>query len=112
MVSVAVGNEQSFAIKRDGTVWAWGRNTQGRLGLGTNTMENMFPAQVVGLTDVIAISSGFHHVLALKKDGTVWAWGVNESGQIGDGTQTMYGKTSETSDYHDKIIPVKVEFRN
>ncbi|GEC93678.1 RCC1 domain-containing protein [Brevibacillus brevis] len=110
VVSVAVGNEQSFAIKKDGSVWAWGRNTQGRLGLGTNTMENMIPAKVVGLTDVIAISSGYHHVLALKKDGTVWSWGVNESGQIGDGTQTRYGTSPETSDYHDKKVPVKVEF--
>ncbi|UED75879.1 RCC1 domain-containing protein [Brevibacillus sp. DP1.3A] len=110
VVSVAVGNEQSFAIKKDGTVWAWGRNTQGRLGLGTNTMENMIPAKVAGLTDVIAISSGYHHVLALKKDGTVWSWGVNESGQIGDGTQTRYGSSPKTSDYHDKKVPVKVEF--
>lgn len=102
----------NLAVKKDGTVWAWGRNTQGRLGLGTNTMENMVPAKVVGLTDVIAISSGYHHVLALKKDGTVWSWGLNESGQIGDGTQTRYGKSPETSDYHDKKVPVKVEFVN
>ncbi|WP_201783801.1 hypothetical protein [Brevibacillus choshinensis] len=36
---------------------------------------------------MIAISSGYHHVLALKKDGAFWSWGVNESGQIGDGSK-------------------------
>lgn len=77
----------SLALRRDGTVWAWGLNNHGQLGDGTATNQTT-PVQVVGLTDVVAIAAGRFHSLARKKDGTIWAWGYNAYGQLGDGTTT------------------------
>ena len=61
---------QSFALKSDGSVWAWGDNTHGQLGNGT-TVNSTVPVQVSNLTGVIAIAGGGYHGVALKSDGTV-----------------------------------------
>lgn len=53
-------------------VWAWGANTYGRLGDGTNTNRHS-PVQTIGLTDMVAVAGGGFHTLAQKSDGTVWA---------------------------------------
>jgi len=74
----------SLALKNDGTVWAWGFNSEGELGNGNNTGSNV-PVQVSALTSVIAIAAGGHS-LALKNDGTVWTWGFNGYGELGNGT--------------------------
>jgi alpha-tubulin suppressor-like RCC1 family protein len=79
----------NFAVKSDGTVWAWGCNEDGQLGIGSADSDpHTVPVQVPGLTDVVSVSAGTFHSLALKKDGTVWAWGKNYHGQLGDGTTT------------------------
>ena len=80
----------SLALKADGTVWAWGRNSSGELGNGTTT-DRTTPVQVTGLTGVVAIAGGYGHSLALKSDGTVWAWGTDLYGQLGDGANTTLG---------------------
>ncbi len=86
VTAIAVGMNHSLALKSDGTVWAWGSNANGQLGDGTTT-QSLTPVQVIGLTtDVIAIAAGSYHSLALKSDGTVWAWGSNTNGQLGDNT--------------------------
>jgi len=92
VVAVAGGQAHSLALKSDGTVWAWGSNFYGQLGNGSNT-DSHVPVQVsnlcanlCGLTNVIAIAADGNHSLALKKDGTVWAWGNNVNGQLGNGT--------------------------
>jgi len=88
VISVAAGFADTFAVKSDGTVMAWGLNTFGELGDGTTTSRSS-PVKVTGLTGVVAISTGdYLNVLALKSDGTVWAWGNNNDGQIGDGTKS------------------------
>jgi len=84
--AVASGHYHVLALKNDGTVWAWGSNSDGQLGTGTNLNYASQPAQVTTLTDVVAISSGGYHSLALKSDGTVWAWGSNLYGGLGTGT--------------------------
>ncbi|MDC0711776.1 RCC1 repeat-containing protein [Stigmatella sp. ncwal1] len=92
-IASSIYNYQSFAVKSDGTVWAWGYNGDGALGDNSTTVRYT-PVQVkqsVGgvvsaLTDVVAIDAGVNHTLALKSNGTVWAWGSNASGQIGNGT--------------------------
>ncbi|KKU34963.1 MAG: RCC1 repeat-containing protein, partial [Candidatus Wolfebacteria bacterium GW2011_GWC2_46_275] len=84
--SIGGGFYFSVALKNDGTIWTWGANTYGQLGNGSTTGSRSIPAQVVGLADVSAISAGFGHTIALKNDGTIWTWGYNTSGQIGDGT--------------------------
>ncbi|MBN2128069.1 MAG: hypothetical protein JW741_01175, partial [Sedimentisphaerales bacterium] len=93
MTAVAAGSSHSLAIRNDGTVWAWGYNYNGQLGDGTTT-DRSAPVQVVDgaggfLTGVMAITAGGGHGLALKTDGTVWAWGLNWWGQLGDGTTDL-----------------------
>ncbi len=89
--AIAAGYNHSLALKSDGTVWAWGSNGSGQLGDGTTT-NRYTPVQVSGLSGINAVSVGGavagSHSLALKSDGTVWAWGYNSSGQLGDGTAT------------------------
>jgi alpha-tubulin suppressor-like RCC1 family protein len=116
---VAAGGNHSLALTSTGEVWAWGDNNQGQLGDGTNTSKNT-PVQVKGvggtgyLTDVIAISAGGSHSLALKLDGTVWAWGYNEYGQLGDGTtvnknapvQVLKGASVSGSAYLSKVTAI------
>ncbi|HRG59250.1 MAG TPA: T9SS type A sorting domain-containing protein [Bacteroidia bacterium] len=86
-VSGGQAGYHSIALKSDGTVWTWGKNTEGQLGDGTLNNSNT-PVQVLGLANVIAIAGGEYHSLALKNDGTVWAWGRNSNGQLGDSTTT------------------------
>lgn len=90
---IAAGAYHNLALKDDGTVWAWGFNTEGQLGNNDNTATSV-PVQVLGpggsgfLTGITAIAAGYRHSLALKNDGTVWAWGFNEYSQLGNGTRT------------------------
>src|SRR4030095_690037 len=81
----------SLALKDDGTVWAWGWNSNGQLGDGT-LVQRITPAQIPAFpvcSGVGAIGAGSSHSLARKSDGTIWAWGLNTSGQVGDGTNTQ-----------------------
>ena len=86
IVDVGAGELHSTALKNDGTVWAFGINNQGQLGCGGNCSGN--PVQVFGLSNVIALSTRIDQAfsLALKSDGTVWSWGGNNVGQLGNGT--------------------------
>ncbi|MBO7745109.1 fibronectin type III domain-containing protein [Paenibacillus sp. MWE-103] len=97
VVAVAAGQLHSLALKSDGTVWAWGSNESGQNGVpgGSIIYDGPYetpyraaPVQIPGLDSVIAIAAGQLHNLALKSDGTVWAWGWNSSGQLGDGSTT------------------------
>jgi alpha-tubulin suppressor-like RCC1 family protein len=89
--AVSAGNLHSLALRADGTVLAWGINDNGQLGDNTDTTRNV-PVQVVdsdgsgNLSDVVAVAAGDKFSLALKSDGTVWAWGINDNGQLGNGT--------------------------
>lgn len=93
------GNDHMVVLKSDGTVWAWGYNYHGELGNGTKTgnTANATPGQVMTaaatpLTGISVVRGGFWHTLALKSDGTVWAWGNNDYGQLGNGSVTSsYG---------------------
>ncbi|HLK01524.1 MAG TPA: hypothetical protein VKU39_16685 [Streptosporangiaceae bacterium] len=74
VAQVSAGGLHSLALRRDGTVWAWGNNFAGQLGDGTTTSRNT-PVMVNGLTGVVQVSAGGLHSLALRSDGTVWEWG-------------------------------------
>ncbi|MEQ1553008.1 MAG: T9SS type A sorting domain-containing protein [Ferruginibacter sp.] len=82
--SINSSNENSFAIKTDGTLWAWGGNVSGELGLGDNTNKNI-PIQVGTSTNWQNVAAGGSHTIALKTDGTIWTWGTNFNGQLGNG---------------------------
>ncbi|WP_233582418.1 RCC1 domain-containing protein [Corallococcus sp. CA053C] len=82
---VAAGYSHSLVVRPDGTVWAAGNNSGGRLGNGS-TVNSTTPVQVSGVSGIVAVSTAYSHSLALRSDGTVWAWGDNTSGQLGDGT--------------------------
>ena len=89
ITQVAVGANHVLALDSTGTVWAWGNNNFGELGNGTlasGTNSNPLPARVPGLTGVTQIAAGTGYSVALRSDGTVWAWGRNNFGQLGDGT--------------------------
>ncbi|WP_328906505.1 chromosome condensation regulator RCC1 [Streptomyces sp. NBC_00234] len=79
---VSVGCAFSVALRQDGSVWTWGTNSYGRLGLG-DTNNRPTPQQVTGLSDIVAISAGCQHVLALTAEGTVKAWGRGQDGRLG-----------------------------
>ena len=88
-IAIAAGEEFSLVLKADGTVWGMGYNDGGELGDGTNHNVRYTPVQVKlpKTTKIVAIAAGEDHSLALNQDGTVWAFGKNDSGQLGDGTR-------------------------
>ena len=89
MADVAASLGHSLALKQDGTVWAWGLNEYGQLGIGSaEVIDHSVPVVVPGFNGVTDVSASPMHTVALKDDGTVWAWGTNLGGQLGDGTQT------------------------
>ena len=88
ITAIAGGGSHSLALKNDGAAWAWGDNYYGQLGDGIQPYVPYIKTsvQVNGLSGITAIARGYSHSLALKNDGTVWAWGSNYYGQLGDGT--------------------------
>lgn len=87
VTAIAAGKDHSLALKNDGTVWAWGYNAYGQIGEGSrNYTGSAVPILINGLNDIKAISTGGSHCLALQGNGTVWAWGENSHGILGDGT--------------------------
>ncbi|MCC7518713.1 MAG: fibronectin type III domain-containing protein [Verrucomicrobiae bacterium] len=83
--AIACGAYHSLMLQNDGTVWSWGRNYEGEAGTGSPNGTSSSPSLVSNLADMVAISARNYHSLAVKNDGTVWAWGAGSSGQLGDG---------------------------
>ena len=87
-VQVSCGHFHSAALRANGTAWGWGRNTSGQLGTNNDTQAQS-PVQVVGgFTDWVQISAGHYHSVAIRANGTAWAWGNNGQGRLGDNTTT------------------------
>jgi len=86
-VSIAAGGYHSLAVRADGTVLAWGYNSNGQLGTGTKGFgtDRNVPTPVSRLTTAVAVAAGQYHSLALLSDGTVSAWGYDLDGELGDG---------------------------
>jgi gliding motility-associated-like protein len=76
----------TVAIKTTGAMWAWGNPGSGNLGLGPWVAGTVLPTRIGTANDWRNISVGYEHCLALKTNGTLWAWGVNSFGELGDGT--------------------------
>ncbi|MBF0416532.1 MAG: DUF1566 domain-containing protein [Magnetococcales bacterium] len=117
VVDIAAGSQHTIAVKKDGSVWTWGRNDRNQLGRSSQHKDYYYqkkdgwirsgllsdsvtdryskatvqdadygplPVQVPELSGVIAVAAGDKHTLALKNDGTVWGWGYNDYGQLGN----------------------------
>ncbi len=115
---IATGDGTSFAIKRDGSLWAWGFNSYGQLGLGDEIDRNL-PNQVENLQNVIQVSGdvGGWFTAALLEDGTVWTWGLSDKGQHGIGIKEkkeltpVQVKTSST-EYLNNIKSISIGSRH
>lgn len=104
--TVTTGAFHTLALRADGTLWAWGDNSLGGLGVGTSTGPQMcpggnacstIPAQVGTASNWSAVATGSFHTVALCSDGALWAWGYNLFGQLGLG------------DTNDRNTPTRVE---
>jgi alpha-tubulin suppressor-like RCC1 family protein len=85
---ISAGSANSLAVRQNGTAWGWGCNSSGQLGDNTPTNRSS-PVSVVGaFTDWCQVSTGSSFSLAVRTNGTAWAWGFNQCSRLGDGTQT------------------------
>lgn len=98
--SISAGFFSSMGIKEDGTLWGWGNNVLGQLGDGTSNNIKTVPVQIGAATNWKEVAMGNFHTLAIKQNGTIWAWGNNDSGEIGDGTNIR------------KLVPTQVGTAN
>ncbi|GAA4027302.1 T9SS type A sorting domain-containing protein [Flavobacterium cheonhonense] len=87
--TISVGNSHALALKTNGTLWGWGA---GGLGQAGDTFPDAYfrdtPVQIGNESNWVYIGTGFNTSYAIKSDGTLWGWGRNDTGQVGDGTTT------------------------
>ena len=108
IIAISTGYHHTLALNDDGTVWTWGTNDKGQLG-NNSTVNTGQPVQVLRpdggglLQEIIAINAGFYHSMALRQDGTIFAWGYNNSGQLGN-------NPSGSKPYPNQLAPVPVEY--
>jgi alpha-tubulin suppressor-like RCC1 family protein len=95
-LAVSAGIKHVLAIKSDGTLWAWGDNDKGQLGNGYYGITYNLLQKISSDTTWVSVSAGDSHSHAIKSDGTLWAWGRNYWGELGDGFTA------------DKYVPTKI----
>lgn len=95
-VGVSAGYEFSAGLRPDGSLWTWGDNQFGQLGLGATGGNVVFPERVGTSSGWRQVALGDYHAVALQTDGSLWAWGNNSVGQVGDGT------------FADRSLPVRI----
>lgn len=92
---IAVGMSHSIAIRNNGTLWGWGSNSSGELGLGEKTYNKGTPFKINNASDWADVTCGSHFTIALKNDGTLWGWGDNDLGQLGIGDSKRKTKPTQ-----------------
>ena len=88
--AIAGGEKHSLAIKEDGTLWAWGKDTYSQLGNGNGNGDSPFPIQIGVESDWKEVTAGLWASAAIKTNGTLWTWGSNWYGSLGNGTSQTY----------------------
>jgi alpha-tubulin suppressor-like RCC1 family protein len=86
--SVSAGYVHSLGFRTNGTAWSWGTNSSAQLGDGTTNQRSSPVSVVGGFTDWCQVSAGRTHSLAVRCNGSAWAWGANTCGVLGDNTTT------------------------
>ncbi len=84
----SLGNSWSVAVRTSGSAWAWGANSFGQIGDNSTTGRSSPVSVVGGFSDWCQVSAAIAHVVAVRTNGTAWAWGCNSVGQLGDNTTT------------------------
>lgn len=106
VIKITAGLRHAVALKSDGTVWCWGENSDNQLGNGNSTTNSNLPVQTVGLSGIVDVASKAVHTLALKNDSTVWGWGDNSWGVLGNGSFSGQHGTPIQSIGLNKVIQV------
>jgi alpha-tubulin suppressor-like RCC1 family protein len=96
-VQLGIGYSHGCAVRAGGSVVCWGRNDHGQLGTGEAGAAKASVVEVVGLSGVTSVAAGITHTCALRADGSIWCWGSNTFGQLGNGTT------------EDGLVPVEVK---
>jgi alpha-tubulin suppressor-like RCC1 family protein len=99
--TVSAGAIHCFGLRRDGSLWAWGDNAHGQLGVA-DSVERRSPTRVSGTVAWLAVAAGTHHSLGVSRDGGLWAWGSNAAGQLGqNGSDELVTRPQTVDDHHD-----------
>jgi alpha-tubulin suppressor-like RCC1 family protein len=93
---VGCGQYHIAAIKTDGTLWTWGFNSYGQLGDNTTVAKSSPVQTIAGGTNWKQVGCGRYHIAAIKTDGTLWLWGLNNYGQLGDNTAVAKSSPVQT----------------
>lgn len=110
VATLATGSWNTCAVKTDGTVWCWGSNGSGSLGLPADHAPHPLAAAVPGINDAVAVSSS-DHTCVVRKTGDVWCWGYNYDGQLGRATPDSWALPAPVPGIHDaKLVAAGAVF--
>ncbi|MCA0971506.1 Ig-like domain-containing protein [Halobacillus litoralis] len=88
---VAAGAYHNLALDTDGNIWSWGDNSVGELGYAPSSAVTQPPSQIAGINDVVEVDAGTRYSIAKTEDGDIYTWGLNDYGQLGDGSADNRG---------------------
>ena len=100
---VSAGPHHAMVVKTDGSLWGWGYNTQGQVGIGYSSHDPV-PRPTRVMDDVVTVSTSFSHTMAVKSDGSLWGWGSNADGRIGPVTGVEYIQIEYPLDPHNPQV--------
>ncbi|MBN1655311.1 MAG: hypothetical protein JXA30_16210 [Deltaproteobacteria bacterium] len=111
VASVSLGHSHACALHFDGRVSCWGDNgEEGRIGFGSSENQIFFPQEVLEIDDVVELSAAGNTTCALREDRTVWCWGDNAFGQLGNGTTEDSNRPVQVSNLSDVLAVECAEF--
>jgi len=108
-VAIAGGAQHTCGLRQGGVVWCWGGNAKGQLGQGAPTATPVtMPRLVPGLSEVVEVGAGDRSTCARLMDATIWCWGDNASGQLGDGTTKDHASPAQVVGLPADIVELAV----